>query len=233
MRPRKELGLFRTEWKLMYQFGPLVALLALWGSVALATTQFWLDAPRAERAAGVLMVLEVGLPLLALFSFAHAASLEWEEGTVELVLSYPRGGRSLLGRRLLAGSVVFIGMAALALGAFCVLLPEMLQAGPANAFRLLGLAVPPALFVGAAGLLGGIIGRHYAAGVALGLLPWVLDLFVPGNVSRWLYLFQASRPLCASCGVRLGPNRALILLAASLLVGAAFFLWTRRERAVR
>lgn len=223
----------RLEWKLMYQLVPLAVVIGLWGAVALGTTVLWLEAPQAVRANGVLMLLETGLPLLALFAFGHAATVEWEERTAELTFTYPSGGTALLAFRLLVALATYAGMTVVAVTAFSPLLPEMLHSGPANGLRLVGLATPPAVFVGAVGLVGSVIGRHYAVGLTAGLVPWGLDLVFRGRVTRCFYLFEASRPAGRGVlGVSLAGNRALLLAGAVVLLGLVFIVWNHRARAV-
>lgn len=200
------------------------------GPPALAYTHLLIDAPPGTRVLGVVGMLETGLPLLALVAVGHAASLEWEEGSIELSLSCAGGGLGLLTVRLLVGLGVFLAVTAATLGAFTLLMPELADPGPLSVFRVAWLVTPPALLVGTIGLLASIAGRHYVAGIAAGLLPWGLDLLMPGKVTGSLFLFQASHPLP---GLSLEANRWWLMAAALMVLALAATLWGRRERAVR
>ncbi len=220
----------RYDLKLMYPPGELAALLALWGLILLAYADRLFGKPPEVQVLGVLAILEASLPLLALFAVAHAVSLEWEEGSVELSMSYPLGGLGLLARRLGVGLLLCALVEAVTLGLCRWLLPLMAQPGPGNALRVAWVIAPPALFVAALGLLGSVVGKHHVAGLGAGLLVWGLDLVRPGLLTGQLYLYQASRPLPS---LSLGPNRLGLTLAAIAGFALAAVLWSRRERALR
>lgn len=218
------------ETRLMYQPLPIAGVVAVWGLLGLAFSHLLVNGAPGARVGGVVGMLEAGLPILALVAVCHAASLEWEEGSIELSLTYPGGGVGLLVARLLVGIGFFGAVVAATLGGFTLLMPELLDPGPLNVFRVAWLVTPPALFVGTVGLLMSIAGRHYVAGIAGGLLIWGLDLLLPGKVTGQLYLFQASQPLPA---ISLDANRWWLTAAAAVVAGLAVALWSRRERAVR
>ena len=220
----------RYDMKVMYSPGQATGLLALWGLVGLAYAGLVLKAPAGVRALGVLSMIETTLPLLALFAMGHAASLEWEERTLELSASYPTGAFGLLVRRVAVSAGLFAAVEATTLGVFWALIPEMGDPGPGNVFRVAWSVIPPALLVGAVGFLGSVAGKHYVAGLGAGLLVWGVNLLRPGLLTETLYLFQASRPLP---GLDVGANRLWLTVAAAVVFGAAVALWSRRERSIR
>lgn len=218
------------EIRLMYQPLPIAGVVTVWGLLGLAFSHLLLDGPPGVRVMGAVGMLELGLPILALVAVTHAASLEWEEGTIELSLSYPGGGLGLVTTRLLVGLGFLLVVLTATLAGFTLLMPELAEPGALNVFRVAWLVTPPALLVGSVGVLVSIAGKHYVAGIGAGLLPWGLDLLLPGQVTRGLYLFQTSHPLP---GVVLEANRGWLTAAAFVILGLAFALWSRRERAVR
>lgn len=221
----------RYEIRLMYRLPELLAVLAAWTLIGVAYANVMQDLPPGARARGVLAMLETALPLVALFAVGHAASIEWEERTAELSLSYRGGSFGILGHRLAIAGALLVAVTILSVAAFAALMPEMLKPGQVNAFRVGLTAVPPALLIGSASLLASIVGRGYLAGLAAGLALWGLDILLPGKLTGPLYLFQASRPV-SDLGLSLSANRIALCLLAALVLGAALVLWSRRERVV-
>jgi len=219
------------EIRLLYRPLELIAVLAAWGLIGLAHVDVMLDLPAGPRVGAAVAMLETGLPLLAIFAVGHTASVEWEERTVELSLSYQGGAFGVLGHRLAVAGTLFAGVATLTVAAFAAIMPEMLRPGPANAFQVAVEAVPPALLVGSLSLLGSIVGRNYLSGLVTALALWGVELLLPGRLTGPLYLFQASRPLpeLASC---LTTNRIGLCLLAAVVFGLALAFWSWRERMV-
>lgn len=221
----------RYDLKLMYPLLQVVGFVGLWGLTVLVYVSTFSRGglPASLRVYGVINLLETTLPLLALFAVGHALSLEWEERTIELSLSFIGGGADILTRRLTVGCLVILTMGGATLVTLWAVVPEMV-AKPAGVVQLACRVIPPATFVAAVGLLGSVAGKQYLAGIISGLTVWGVNLVFPGKVARLLYLFQLSRPLP---GLNLTHNRLALVAAALVALAATFTLWSNRERALR
>lgn len=156
----------------------LVYVLIVW---QLSTDISWrgLDEPRF-----FLMILEVFLPALVPVLAGGLFPVEQENGTMELLLSYPVGRATLLlDKFALLASVVAP-----------VLIGTLLYARAQVGGRLpvdvmLGTALPTIWFLAAATVLASILGGGALAGTLFGMGYWAFEMLTKGSVTKHAFLF--------------------------------------------
>lgn len=132
----------------------------------------------ADRLRDLDKLFEVYLPVLAVLLFARLVSLEFEEDTAELLLSYP-----VSRAKILAGKLA-VGGAALAVAYVATLIAVVPFYEGENAWRLVGISLPPALFLVGLTVFASTLGRSTLAGITAGGGTWVAQLFLGGKYTN-------------------------------------------------
>jgi len=167
----------------------------------------------------VMRVVELVTPIIGVFAMGHAASLDAESGTSELVRSLPHWTPGVVLRRAGAGVLM------LTLSLVLTLLMGHLLASLEFSLDRPFLCLPPSVFVGGLALAVSTSARSYVAGVVTALGFWLMDVVRPGVCTGPLYLFQAGQPLRT---LDLELNRLLLCAGAGLLAALASWLYSRR-----
>ena len=179
-------------------------------------------APRLIR--DTYVIIQVYLSLLAVVLLAPVPSLECENGTSELFLTYRHPAWLRLLSMLITPAAIWaagVAVSALLIHFWYV---------PVDAGELLKVTLPPGLALGAAALAGSAVARHQVGGMAAAGLWWGMDLMAAGKMNRWFYLFSPYKPVPGLDpeGLRLN---ALLLAGACLLL--TLWLTEQRERWIR
>ncbi|HCW51343.1 MAG TPA: hypothetical protein DGR79_04665 [Clostridiales bacterium] len=171
----------------------------------------------------VVRVVELAAPIVGVFTMSHAASLDVDAGTAELVGSMPRWAPGVILRRAAAGFLM------LALSVVFMVLAARLVTGLEFSLDRPFLALPPAAFLAGVGLVVSAWTRSHATGLAAALGLWAMDVIRPGMCTGPLYLFQGGRPACCqAAGLDLCLNRLLLCAGAAFLVALSSWLYSRR-----
>lgn len=183
--------------------------------------------PRERHAQDWYGIAEFFLPVAAAFFAAGLPVFDREQEAAELHLSYAHWPSLRLLGLGLGRLGVWLAMAGAVLAVAAIWYLPMTGA---DLWAAAGVAAAPSFALGAAAAAGAAGARHQAGGLLIAAAWWLIDLIMPGRITRYIYLFRICRPMGV---VAPEVHTRNLWLFGLLLWALTLWLAHRRERWVR
>lgn len=174
--------------------------------------------------ADFLPFFQYGLPPAAAFYIAGGFVLDYDQGTVELHLSYPQSATL---RSILISAPRWIAWLCLTIA---LLLLSQIWLPPLDAIHLAWAGLVPAVALSGAAAACATLTRREAVGFLAAGFWWVIDSIAPGMLNRNFYLFPLVHPLP---GILPAIQIRNVLIVGVFLWFIALYLSNKREHWLR